>query len=259
MTDSMPTISYSTRGGARIGWVNYSWPMASLSVDAAGLTITTTFFGLFEMGRYSFRPDQVAHIGKFGWLPVIGEGIRVHHTVANYPEMVVFWCRPADVLRGIASTGFPATSASTLPVSPMASRGFPLRIWPLVVVGLVWNLLLGYEIFARSMLAAFPGPCTITALALVFGASLAALFSPSVQAILLRPGRSFGEVRPMFQLVATITGIMTVACTVVFLAGGIRNKQPEPIKTSLRTADPPPVPGWNQYPPSPCLTQNLVG
>ncbi len=235
MTDLMPTASYSTRGGARIGWVNYTWPLASLSVVASGLTITTTFFGLFEMGRYSFRPDQVARIDRFGWLPILGEGIRVHHTVNDYPEKVVFWCRPSAVLRGIASTGFPTSTESTAPVSSISSRGFPLRIWPLVIVVLLWNLLLGYEFFSQPMLAAFPGPYTITALSLVFVTSLAVLFSSSVQAIFLRPGRSIGEVRPMFLLVATITGIMTLVFTVVFLTGGIR-REPRPNKALVPTA-----------------------
>ena len=235
MNDSMPAASYSARGGARIGWVNYTWPLASLSVDTSSLTIVTTFFGLFEMGRYSFRPDQVARIVRFGWLPIIGEGIRVHHTVADYPEKVVFWCRPSAVLRGIASTGFPTTSESTDSVTSIPSRGFPLRIWPLVIVVLLWNLLLGYEFFYRPMLAAFPGTCTIAALSLVFVTSLAVLFSPSVQAIFLRPGRTIGEVRPMFLLVATIAGIMTVVFTVVFLAEGIR-RVPRPNKARVPTA-----------------------
>ena len=156
MIDSKPASSYSTRGGARIGWVNYSWPLASLSVDASSLTITTTFFGLFEMGRYSFRPDQVAHLGKYGWLPVLGEGIRVQHTVANYPGKVVFWCRPSAVLQGIASTGFHGTSESTAPLGSLPSRGFPLRIWPLVVILMLWNLLFGYEFFSQPRPVASP-------------------------------------------------------------------------------------------------------
>jgi hypothetical protein len=222
MTDSMPAASYSARGGARIGWVNYSWPLATLSVDASSLTIATTFFGLFEMGRYSFRPDQVARIERFGWMPLIGEGIRVYHTKADYPEKVVFWCRPSAVLRGIASTGFPTISENTASFGSIPSRGFPLRIWPLVIIALLWNLLLGYEFFSKPILAAFPGPCTVTALALVFITSLSVLFSPTVQAIFLRPGRNIGEVRPMFLLAATITGIMTFVFTVILLAGGLR-------------------------------------
>lgn len=233
MTDSTPTVSYSVHGGARIGWVNYTWPLAFLSVDISSLTIVTTFFGLFEMGRYSFRPDQVIGIERFGWLPLIGEGIRVHHRVADYPEKIVFWCRPSAVLRGIASTGFPTVLDRAASVSAVPPRGFPLRIWPLVIVILLWNMLLSYELFSQPMLAAFPGPCTIAALILVFVTSLAVSFSPSVQAIFLRPGRSIGEVRPMFLLVATITGIMAVVFTVVFFAGGTR-REPEPNNTGAR-------------------------
>jgi len=236
MIDSKPASSYSTRGGARIGWVNYSWPLASLSVDASSLTITTTFFGLFEMGRYSFRPDQVAHLGKYGWLPVLGEGIRVQHTVANYPGKVVFWCRPSAVLQGIASTGFHGTSESTAPLGSLPSRGFPLRIWPPVVILLLWNLLFGYEFFSQPRPVAFPGPCTIAALSLVFVTSLAVLFSPSVQAIFLRPGRRIAEVRPLFMLIAIITGIMTCVFTITFLAGGIRRNQPRQNKAVVPKA-----------------------
>jgi hypothetical protein len=68
ITDPMPAASYSARGGARIGGVNYTWPLASLSVDRSRLRIVTTFFGLFETGQYSFRPDQVARIDRFGRL-----------------------------------------------------------------------------------------------------------------------------------------------------------------------------------------------
>ncbi|MBN9693932.1 MAG: hypothetical protein J0M24_27125 [Verrucomicrobia bacterium] len=196
--------------------------MASLSVDASNLIIVTTFFGLFETGRYFFHPNQITRIERFGSLPIIGEGIRVHHTVADYPEEVVFWCRPAAVLRGIASTGFPTFSETAAIPSSIPSRGFPLRIGPLVFVVLIWNLLLGYEFSSQPTLAAFPGPCTFAALSLVFVASLTVLRSPSAQAVVLRPGRSFGEVRPTFLLVATITGIMTVVFIFFVLARGLR-------------------------------------
>jgi hypothetical protein len=223
-------MTYTTRGGARIGWMNYSWPLASLSVDKSNLTIVTTFFGLFEAGRYSFRPDQVIRIEKYGWLPIIGEGVRIHHTIAGYPEMVVFWCRPTGVLQGIASTGFPTIPECAAPIGSIPSRGFPLRIWPLVIVFLLWNLFLGYEYFSRPISEAFPGPFTIAALCLLSITSLAVLFSPAVQAIFIRPGRSIGEVRPLFVFVATISGIASVAFTVIFLAGGIHRSQPRPNK-----------------------------
>ncbi|MDB6119083.1 MAG: hypothetical protein JWO08_2864 [Verrucomicrobiaceae bacterium] len=52
--------SYSARGGARIDGVNYSWPMARLEASRNELVLTTSLFGLFQMGRYTFVPSQVA-------------------------------------------------------------------------------------------------------------------------------------------------------------------------------------------------------
>lgn len=222
MPDLTTSNAYFARGGARIGWVNYSWPLASLSVDSSSLTIATTMFGLLEMGRYRFSPDQVIRIERYRSIPVIGEGIRIHHTVTDYPEKIVFWCRPSSVISGIASAGFSATPGGIASDSISPSRGFPLRIWPVALVIIVWNLLLGYEFLARPRLAAFPGPCTVAALALAFCTSVAVLRFPALQKVFLRPGRSIGEVRPMFLLIAIVTGIMALVFTLIYLGGGLR-------------------------------------
>lgn len=219
MSDSTRTKAYFARGGARIGWVNYSWPLASISVTSSSVTIVTTMFGLFEMGRYRFTPNQVTRIERYGFIPLIGNGIRIHHTVADYPEKIVFWCRPSSVLSGIASAGFSTTaSVGTASGSVSPTRGFPLRIWPLVLVVIVWNVLLGYEFFSQPHLAAFPGPCSVAALAFVFCTSVAVLRFPGVQEMFLRPGRSIGEVRPTFLLIATITGFMALVFGSIYLA-----------------------------------------
>jgi hypothetical protein len=222
MPDHTPPNTYFARGGARIGWVNYSWPLASLSVNSSSLTIVTTMFGLFEMGRYHFTPTQVIRIERFGSIPLIGEGIRLHHTVTDYPEKVVFWCRPSSVLSGIASTGFKSAPSSGIQVSTSSRRGFPLRIWPLAIMVIGWNLLLGFEFFSQSHFALFSGPCTVAALILAFLTSLAVLRFPRVQKVFLRPGHSIGEIRPMFLLIATITGFMALVFTSIYLAGGFR-------------------------------------
>ncbi len=222
MTDPAPSKTYSTRGGARIGWVNHSWPLASLSVDASGLTIATTMFGLFGTGRYHFTPSEVTRIERYGFIPILGEGIRVHHTVRDYPEKIVFWCRPASVLEGIASTGFPVGTAGGDPGIPEPKRGFPLRIWPLAVVVLLWNLLISYEMFLQPSPGMTPGPLSLSALILFFLTSMGVLRSGKVQEVFLRPGRTVGEVRPLFLLTATVTGVMALVFGIMFIAGGLR-------------------------------------
>ena len=236
MSDSTSSSVYFARGGARIGGVNYSWPLASLSADSSSLTIVTTMFGLFEMGSYRFIPDQVTRIERFGSIPLIGEGIRIHHTVTDYPEKVVFWCRPSTVLSGIASVGFSATPVDITSASASPTRGFPLRIWPPVLVVIIWNLLLGYEFFAQPHLAAFPGPRSVVALSFVFCTAVAVLRFPAVQKVFLRPGRSIGEVRPIFLLIATVTGIMALVFTTIYLAGGSR-RSPKLSTSWVATAD----------------------
>lgn len=217
--------------------MNYSWPLASLAVDSSSLTIVTTLFGLFEMGRYRFTPDQVTRIDRFGSIPLIGEGIRIHHTVTDYPEKVVFWCRPSSVLSGIASAGFSTASVGTASGGIAPTRGFPLRIWPLVVVVIVWNLLLGSEFLSRPHHVAFPGPCTVAALAFVFCTSVAVLRFPGVQEVFLRPGRRIGEVRPMFLLIATVTGIMLLVLSIIcfFHSASISASSATPRFASIKT------------------------
>jgi hypothetical protein len=113
MTDSSST--YTVKGGARIGFVNYTWPLAKLVVTADRLTVSTTMFGLFGMGTYSFSEAQILSIERYGWIPFIGEGIRITHSVADYPEKIVFWCRPSSGLAGISAIGFsPAATSSEI-------------------------------------------------------------------------------------------------------------------------------------------------
>ncbi|MDB6119080.1 MAG: hypothetical protein JWO08_2861 [Verrucomicrobiaceae bacterium] len=93
--------SYSARGGGQIGWLNASWPMVGLQVSRNELVITTSFFGLFQLGRYTFVPSQVTAITRYGVIPFFGEGVQIQHTVAEYPRKIVFQYRTKSVLEGM--------------------------------------------------------------------------------------------------------------------------------------------------------------
>ncbi len=235
-----PSSTYTVTGGARIGFVNYTWPLAKLVATADLLTVSTTMFGLLGMGTYSFSRDQVVSIERYGWIPLIGEGVRINHSVPDYPEKIIFWCQPTSVLAGLSGIGFSANASSMIP-QKRSPRGFPLRWIPLIVMVAIWNLLIGFEMFANQNRVPLPGPLSLVALWIIFGVSAAAIRLPTIQNILLKPGRSFGEVKPVFLLVATVSGIMTVIFTII-VASGVLQSENKAYKTSLLTPDPPPVP-----------------
>ena len=119
-------IEVSFRGGARVGWVNASWPLAKLTASHDRLVVTS-------LGTYEFTPDQVQAIERYGSIPILAWGLRIRHNRTDYPENVIFWCMGSRdrVLAQIEQTGFtPKAQASST-----RARGFPIR-WT-VVVGVV--------------------------------------------------------------------------------------------------------------------------
>jgi hypothetical protein len=190
--------------------------MASLSVHASGLKMEVSFLGLFEVGHYAFRPDQLVRLDKVCVFPWVGEGIRLHHTVAEYPEKMVFWCKPSAVLTTISATGFTAGLGVAAPAP--APRGFPLRLGSVFLIIFIWSCLLGYGLNSQRVLNTSLSPFLLAASFWVFLISFAALHSRSAQSLILRSGRSLGEVRPLFLVMTFITGVISLVLTWVFLA-----------------------------------------
>jgi hypothetical protein len=105
--DAPPDVSFTTRGGARVGFLNIGWPLARLDVTRERLTLTSTLFWFFEIGKCTFTREQIKSIEQcdFGF-SLFGTGIRIVHTVEDYPRKIIFSCRANTVLAGIAATGF---------------------------------------------------------------------------------------------------------------------------------------------------------
>jgi hypothetical protein len=87
-------------GGARIGWTNFSWPLALLSATHDKLIIRVMF------DAYTFAPNDVYAIERYQGF--ISEGICIRHNVASYPERIIFWSNPEKVLSSIWDAGFAA-------------------------------------------------------------------------------------------------------------------------------------------------------
>jgi hypothetical protein len=195
------------RGGAQIGWVNASWPLARIEVSPALLTVSS-------MGKYSFTPGDVTAVEEVGSIPLLSQGIRVHHSKTDYPEKVVFYTlsgRPA-LLEAIHEAGFRVGQ----PVS-LAKRGFPFRIPAVIAVVLLWNVLFFLDRPGFAPTHSAPGPYVLLALAVLFGLATLLPRSHWLQQLFLREGRDVGEVSSLLRLVQLVSGVMLVGFGIAFL------------------------------------------
>jgi hypothetical protein len=100
-------VVFATTGGARIGWLNASFPFARLTVSGE-----TVELRVFLLGTYVFKSESVRDISRYGWIPFLYSGIQIHHSVSSYPERIIFWCRGNldKLLERIRMTGFQPTA-----------------------------------------------------------------------------------------------------------------------------------------------------
>jgi len=205
--------TYTTTGGARVGWTNASYPLARLSVTPDELTLSIRL-----LGTYTFAPGQVASIERYVMIPVIASGILIDHCRTDYPKRVIFWSwgKPDKVLAGIREAGFqPTAPASEIP----PRSGFALRWSTIIIAILLWNALFMLTPFFAGGNSHKPGPFTILPLAIAFAACLGALYSPALQRLLLKPGRHIGEIRPFLRLLIFILGILLVVFSTLVASG----------------------------------------
>jgi hypothetical protein len=200
--------SFVTTGGARIGWMNASWPLARLSANQDNLKIAVKI-----LGDYSFTPEQVVSIEKYVLIPVIAWGIRIHHSVADYPQRFIFWTlgNPSKILDGIKQSGFlPIASSSS--ISPR--RGIPIR-WPAIIaIIVIWNAL-----FLLNGVQKNPNPLVLAPLLFAFMLSICTPHSTSLQRLILKPNRTVGEIQPLLRLLAFISGLLLIVFSILLACG----------------------------------------
>ena len=190
-------------GGARIGWVNASWPLARLSVTEKELSLKVSLFGI-----YKFTPEQVVRLEPHGSIPLISSGIQVVHNKADSPQTLIFWCVGSRdrLLEEIRRSGFkPSGKAAAVPLQ----TGMPWR-WSFIVAAV---LLLNALFLADRFIVKVQhgtGPLSVAAMAIIFATSIGLMRSEFVQSLALKPGRSAEEILPMARLLTMISGFMLV-------------------------------------------------
>jgi hypothetical protein len=204
---------FTITGGARVGWTNATWPLAKLSVSPDKLTIS---IGL--LGTYSFAPDEVSAVERYVMIPVFGWGVRICHCKADCPQQVIFWClgNPDGVLQGIRDSGFqPAASGSSSP----QRRGIAMRWSAIIIAIVVWNALFVLNGGRSGQVPSHPSPLILAPLIFAFTLSIGTLKSSQLQRIILKPGRSVGEIRPFLRLLAFISGLLLVIFSILLICG----------------------------------------
>lgn len=196
----------SAVGGSQIGWVSASWPFAKLVVSKQQLTLSC-------LGRYVFEPQQIAALEPHGSIPFFARGVRIVHSRADYPAKMIFWClgSPEKLISRIRDIGFlPKGSVAAMP----PREGLPFRWAALITAILVWNalFLLDHQVPLNTR-GEFGWP-TLLALFLLCATTWALPHSQYLQSLVLKPKRSFEEIKALvglLRLVSTILLIMLAA------------------------------------------------
>ena len=199
----------SFRGGGRIGWVNASWPLATLSAARSRLVLSC-------MGTYAFAPADVVALEPHGAVPFFASGIRIRHLRPDYPGKIIFWCMGGRdrVLTAIREAGFiPSGDAGSEP-----ARGFPLRWGVVIGVGLLWNLLFLLDGAVLASGRREPGGFALLALVSLFALASATRVSPAVQRRVLRDGHHLGEIRAALTLLQVVSGFLSVVFSVILVS-----------------------------------------
>lgn len=204
----MPMTIFKKRGGAQVGWVSASWPLAGIEVGASRLAISS-------LGTYVFAPNEVTAVEPVGAIPFLTQGIRIHHTKAEYPEKVVFYTPSGReaLLAAVRGAGFSVGQAIG-----QAKRGFPMRLPAVVLVIVLWNLLFFLDKPNVKLEHHTPGPYVLIALAMLFMLALLLPRSAWLQALFMREDRDIGEVTSLLRLVQIVSGFMLLGFGISYLS-----------------------------------------
>ncbi|PSM46850.1 hypothetical protein C7Y66_22940 [Chroococcidiopsis sp. CCALA 051] len=182
-------------GGVSVGEMKLPQPLANLSADYNQLKLN-----VFLLANYKFYPQQIVSLEKT-W-----GGVRIRHTVAEYPANIVFLTQSTQsFFNCIKQAGFlPAARVEEFP----RRNGSPIY-WQVVVSALVlWNIFLlvcaNYSYLNLS----------VSTLSLPFWfvlfVSISVQRSRFVQSFFLKPNRHIEEVAPVFRFLALVSSLFAV-------------------------------------------------
>lgn len=197
---------FTVIGGSQIGWVSASWPFAKLAVSKEKLTLSC-------LGTYAFQPDQIAALEPHGAIPFFGRGMRIVHVRADYPAKMVFWYwgSPEKLIARIRGVGF--SPAGTVAAMPLRD-GIPVRWAAILVIIAIWNGLFLLDNPEPLKVHAQLGWPSLLAVGLLCATAWALPQSRYLQSLVLKPGRSFGEIKSFVSLLRLVSTILFIASAI---------------------------------------------
>jgi len=205
---------FELTGGARIGMAKATWPFATLKVSKDKLELNASI-----VGNLVFQPKDIISIETYTMIPLLGQGIKINHRVANYNSKVVFWTfkDPSTVVNQIRQTGFlenidsRVSDTDALIIQQQQAGGFPIKKSFAIGVIILWNILLVSDFikFSASNKKGMPlGNGAIIALATLFLLSVLSLISKDFSQLILKEGKSIRDINKFLYLLIFISGFM---------------------------------------------------
>jgi hypothetical protein len=207
---------FQLTGGARIGMANATFPFATLKVNKDRLELNASI-----VGNLTFQAADVISIESYIMFPLIAQGVKINHKVANYKERVIFWTLkdPDAVVRQIQETGFLDNQKTSeqkndsVIIKRQAKGGFPIKIGFAMGALVIWNLLFLTDIvpFILEKKEGFPtGNGVLTAIGLLFLTALLSLISADFRRLILKDGRALGDIKKFAIFIMILSGFMLV-------------------------------------------------
>jgi hypothetical protein len=204
----------SITGGARVGLLNASWPLAKLKVDHQRLELNAAI-----VGSLHFQTKDIIAIEPYTLIPLLGQGIKITHRVEKYNSNVIFWSfkNPSRLLEEIRQTGFldNINQASSIGLDDITAlqqhSGFPIKRSVLIALIVIWNLGFLFD-FTRAMQSDVPGPPmgigVILSLTVMLTFCMFTLQFPSFSKRVLKEGRTVSEVKRLLYFMLIVGGII---------------------------------------------------
>jgi hypothetical protein len=197
-------------GGAVIGRMRATWPLANIKISEFKLELNASFAGTFV-----FRPGDISSIVPCSGGSLLTSGIKINHTVPGYNANIVFGTRdPVNLIRNIQQTGFLNNKAALpyeveLEINDNQILGaFPFKISAIIIIVGIWNLLFLSDLwrfYQNGEKGFFLGIGAEAALGFMLLVCILLLILKPFSRLLLKNGREINSIKTSIYLLMFIS------------------------------------------------------